>query len=66
MAVKYIKKSKSRKHKKCVSYKRRTRRNRYRKHMRGGWGGYTEQPVKMKDTNNMLMMGGWGMVLNNI
>lgn len=31
-----VKSSKSRKYKKRVSYKRRTRRNRYRKHMRGG------------------------------
>ena len=71
MAVKHIKMSKS---KKRISYRNaykkrtRTRRNKYRKSMRGGWGSLNipHHQSKRKEPNNIFMMGGgWGMVLQN-
>ena len=73
MGVKYIKKSRSKKSYKLVSYKKqnRTRRNRSRcnrsrrnKHLRGGWGSLNI--YKHNKSGNSYMMGGWGMVLNNV
>ena len=70
MAVKYKKKSRRKKSYKLVSYKKqnRSRRNRTRKYLRGGWGSLniTDIPSKINKTGNSYMMGGWGMVLNNV
>jgi hypothetical protein len=71
MAVKYIKKSRS---KKRVSYRNtyqkrnrnRTRRNKHKKTMRGGWG-LTNLPSNRKESSNLYMTGGgWGMALNKV
>jgi hypothetical protein len=62
MAVKYIKKSRSKKRvtyrktcRKSYQKRNRTRRNKYRKTVRGGWG-LTNLPSKNKEPNNLFVV----------